>query len=647
MKKTLCILLSLLLVLLTVLPVLAETVNEEEVYPTIIVAGYSSSSLYMDNGESELGEKIWGVNPDEILAAVLSNLAQLGRGLGELAFKRPEYLVDVAGQAIVDMYGDMAYNPDGTSMNPIRTYFTDPLRTQFSYLYGMCNGENVHEAVIMDHMAEVYGEDGYDQIFSYQNDFRQNIVDCAADLDRYVDAVCEYTGKDKVNIYAVSHGGETTSVYLSLYGKDKGKINNAVLTVPAIGGAALAYDVVNESVSLDEETLMYFIENGQLIEEDYNWLVRAHQLGFLDDICNLLVHRYVKQILGYWGSMWDFIPADYYDELRDRYLDPEKNATLIEKSDYYHHEILPKMSENLQACVDNGMNIYIVAGTGAPSVTGLQEQSDAIITVKSSTGAKTAPWGKRFSDGYRQEGTNCADPTHNHLSPEMTIDASCGYLPEYTWYVNGLYHGMTWRDEYSIALCTMLLFSPTRVDVHTYPEYPQFKYSENRTFSALAEFDKSAPGYWSSEDTKLIVKNLSFKYKMRLISIVCNGVDIEFNTTKPIYIAPQKTVEISFAGDLPAQSLITADLTVNYMMIGSITPYSYRTMTFTVMNGEPAPYNADEPLTDMLHPTDFDVQVSDSVIKVFQKTGVLAFMKMLINSLLTIISTLRMFNGAN
>ena len=634
MKKTVCVLLSLVLLCVTLSPAALAAAQADEVYPTIIVAGYSSSNLYID------GEKIWKLDTNEILSAALSKIAQLGIGLGELAFRQPEYLVDVVGPEVLKLCSVLQCNPDGTSVQDIQTYYQDAEHTQFSYLYENLNGDNVHEEVLMSKIAEGYGENGNDYIFSYQNDFRMSMVDLAGVLDRYIDSVLEYTGAKKVNLFAVSHGGQTVAAYLAMYGREKNVVNNAVLTVPAIGGAALAYDAMSENVVFDEETLLYFIENGQMIEEDINWLVRANQFGILDEVCNSLIHKYVKQIIGYWGSIWDFIPMEYYEDLKNELLDPELSAPLIEKSDYFHYEILANMTEILNDCVDEGMNIYIMVGTGMPSVTGLQEQSDAIITVNSSTGADTAPYGVRFSDGYIQKHTVCTDPSHNHLSPDMTVDASTAYLPEYTWYVNGLYHGMTWRDDYCMSLCKTLLFSSSRADVRTYKEYPQFKYATNVNYSALAAFNSSPEGYISADDTSITVTNLSKKYKMRLISVAVDGADIRFDVPAFTYLEPQESVTLPIKGELPRQSLVTADVTVDYMLIGSVTPRGSRTMVFTVMNGDAPAYDANAPYAPALHETAFEKGMSDSTRAFLEKTGLFDLLKMIINSIITVIASL-------
>ncbi len=633
MKKLFCILLSLTLIFAVFAPAAYAASADSTVYPTIIVSGYSSSDLFLD------GEQVWKLDMSGVLNLVLSNIARIGRGLGELAFQKPEYLVDLIGPEVLNLTKYLANNPDGSSVYDLTTYAQDAEHTQFSYLYNEMGGNYVHEAQMMADVAALYGPNGNDYIFCYQHDFRKSMVDCAATLDRYIDSVLSFTGAEKVNIVAVSHGGQTVAAYLAMYGMEKNVIHNAVMLVPAIGGAALAYDTMSETVALDEETLLYFIENGQMLEEDINWLVRAHQFGALDLVCNLLIHKYIKQIIGYWGSIWDFIPTEYYEELKQTQLDPVQSAALIEKSDYFHYEILAHISETMQACVEEGMNLYIVAGAGMPSVTGLQEQSDAIITVHDATGAETAPYGLRFNDGYQQVRTVCRKEEHNHLSPDMAIDASACYLPDYTWFVNGMYHGMGWKDQYCVDLCETLLFSDERISVFSDPRFPQFKYSTNRNYSVIASFDSSPEGYWTANDRTLTVTNLSHKYTMRLISVSIDGADAVIPLKKPIYIDPQGSCTLEYIGTPPEMSLTTADITINYSLIGSVTPIGSRTLVFTVMNGAPAAYDANAPFAQANRTTQFEKNLSDSAVTVMKKTGIFDWLKMVINSLFAIIKS--------
>ncbi len=222
MKKMLSLLLAVLLVFGAMPLAFSAAADEKDArdYPTIIVPGYSSSDLFLD------GEQIWGVDKRDILNTVLSKIAVFGRGLGELALKKPAYLTKLLGEEIQNYVGKLEMHPDGTSVYNIETYPNDAAHTQYAYLYANEHGAHVHEPEIMKDIAKQYGADGTSHIYAFQQDFRCSAVDCAAALDRYIDDVLAFTGAEKVNIIAMSHGGQTVAAYLSLYGMEKNVINN-------------------------------------------------------------------------------------------------------------------------------------------------------------------------------------------------------------------------------------------------------------------------------------------------------------------------------------------------------------------------------------------------------------------------------------
>jgi hypothetical protein len=76
----------------------------------------------------------------------------------------------------------------------------------------------------------------------------------------------------------------------------------------------------------------------------------------------------------------------------------------------------------------------------------------------------------------------------------MTIDASTAYMPDNTWFVNGLFHGMTYWDYYSRELMTTLLLTDRITDVYSDPKFPQFKDTTNPSsiISAAKQIDPKA-----------------------------------------------------------------------------------------------------------------------------------------------------------
>ena len=584
MKKIISLLLSAAILALSV-SVISFAVEEKAEDPVVFIGGYSSTDLYkvLPDGSEE---KIWGINAENLATVALSGIAELGKGLGALTVGNAKVLADAVGSMAVEVCGDLACNDDGTSVNEVYRCVSTPEETNTKTLielYPETNGEYTHEYIYQLVLSENIG---LENIFNFQCDFRMNSENCAAQLDEYITAVKEYTGKDKVDIIAISHGGQTVATYLTLYGH-KGDVDSVVLTVPAIGGAALAGDMLARNVKLDEDMLIRFIEHGQLVQDDYEWLVKAQELGFLDDVIYYL-DPYLKQILGNWGSIWDFAPVEDYEKYKAEWLDPVANAELIAKSDRFHYEIQPKFKEAFRFCTEEmGMRISIVSGTGNAAVTGSQENSDAIITVKASTGATCAPFGERFADGYTQIEA-CGGKYK--VSPSMEIDASTAYLPDNTWFVNGLFHGMTFRDGFVIDMCKDLLFDDSIKDVYSDERYPQFTETDNSSHTVLATFGNSPSGFLDGDETTLTVKNIGSEYPIKLAAVNIAGADLRVVLGTLIDLQPGESVELALKGEIPEISKKMITVTVSFSREGSVTPLGERIQAFTVMNGPAVEY---------------------------------------------------------
>ena len=341
----------------------AYETNQLTKYPVIMVPGFMASEMYKI--DEETGEKVtvWGWN-----AAADMVVGAGGGNLGGIITEFAEYLLagnvkPIAkrlGEGFNRIFGDLKSNPDGSGTTPIYTYVSTPEETNFKYLReNYPEGNHQHEAEIM---AEVCNKVGAENTYAFQYDFRLSAAEAAEVLREYIDDVIEYTNKnreesekiDKVNIIAVSHGGQVTGTYLSLYGEE-GKVNNAVLTIPALGGAGIAYDAFNyqqDGFTFGDVGLLVFIQHAMLMEEDYHYLLEAGLLGFLDELATALV-PYCFDTIGNWCSLWDFIPVEHYEELKAQLLDEEENAGLIEKSDFMHYEV---MSEDGEYYYGKGFN---------------------------------------------------------------------------------------------------------------------------------------------------------------------------------------------------------------------------------------------------------------------------------------------------
>ena len=622
-KKCLSVLLCLSLVLCSfgVSVGAANVQGEISDLPLIMVAGYSSPELVMtdENGNKT---QIWGLNMDSILSRVLNRIVDIGKGLVMTLDGNAEYLGRVVGEELEEELEYMKLNPDGTSKYNVTV--ANPETQDKNMKYILENGlpeEYINERNVIDEIVQYVDPE---MIYSFASDWRMNITDCAKDLDILIEDVKEITGKDKVNIIAVSHGGQITATYLSLYGYKK-SVNNAVLTVPAIGGAVLAYDIMSGDAHLDEHTLVYYLQHGFIAEGEYEWLVEAQQLGFLDDVVKELL-PYVYNVIGYWGSIWDFIPNEDYEAIKQKHLDPVKNAGIIAKSDY-SHQIMANMHESLQKCRDEyGINVNIIAGTGVPSVSGVQRNSDAIIGTNDSTGALCAPYGKRFADGYTGVKTQCDDPAHDHVSPSFEVDASAAYLPENTWFVDELFHGMTFKDEYSKTLAFTLLLTDEIKNVHSSEDYPQFHESTNATNAVYAHFDNSPAGYISGKDRFIVIKNISAKYPVKITSVNVNGADIVVHSLGLKPIEPGREVVLDFTGKVPQVSNALMQVEIKYEMEGNTTALlGSKRLNFKIMNGESVEYNEAQPYVEADYAIGYDEFMPEDTADILTNLGLSHF----------------------
>ncbi len=587
MKKFLCIFLSLALVFSMGVTAFSESTGKKDI-PVIMVAGYSSSKLKMINSDGS-EESAWGgIEIEKIISTLFHFILSDKDSIKKLTDFSKKQIIENAGNFIYDLFGHLAFDDNGESINNIDTYIHTPEESCTENLINTGRENLITEPEIQAKIAELSG--GYSNLFTFNVDFRMGTVSCAEKLNEFIDSVLEYTGSDKVNIYAVSHGGQTVATYLSLYGSKK-CVNNAVLTIPAIGGAALAYDILSGNASLDEENLVRFVEHGMMFESDFEWLVQNHPLDGIDEIIKGLL-PYLYDVLGNWGSIWDFIPYEYYDEVKAQRLDETVNAEMIKKSDYVHYQLMPSYADALQKARDEyDVNVSIVAGTDNDAVTGLQENSDSIITTNASTGAVVAPYGMRFSDGY-----TAINGDNSYVSPSMTVDASTAYLPDNTWFIDGLFHGMTLKDKYSIDLAMKLLLTDELENVYSDVNYPRFRATSNKSSSVFFSFDNAPYGIINKENTKLTITNLSEKYNMTVLAVNSKGLgNIMFKLPEKVKLAPGESITVEYTGELKEESKTSGEVTVSYLLAGSISPVNERTLYFALDNGAFAEYDSDSP----------------------------------------------------
>lgn len=552
----------------------AASAEEREEYPVILISGFMCSNLFLDYG-TPAQEKVWPPEVNKITGTIKKDISDFAPALFRLALGKTEQFGEVLGNGMADVLEELRLNPDGTTVYPVTHYPNNPRYSTVAYMRENCP-ENMYEEKFSNYIADAYDPS---RVFVFQYDSRLDAVTVAQEFRDFVDGVREYTGAEKVNVFALSYGGLIVSTYLTLYGEENA-VQRIVMSVPALGGTALPDSLLRCKTEFDLETAVRFFETVLGGEADFARLFEGRSAQAINSIANTACSVAMKQV-AYWGSIWCLCAPEFYGALKNDFLDAEKNRELIEKTDFVQYKVRPALKQTFEKCRAQGMSISILCASGSSLVTGGGFNGDFILPAGGVSGAVCAPLGSRFSEGYQAVRTSCADPAHNHLSPSMEIDASSCYLPENTWFIDGQYHGQYYYEGYTKSLVTKLLLTDEIEDVYSDPDYPQFELSQHSYRTLHAAFNRSPSGYLSAEDTALTVTNLSKSNYIKVFSVVPYGTELEFKAFGSEMLAPGESTEIVFKGELP-DGETAAMLTVGYVEIGSLSPFCTQNFDFTV-----------------------------------------------------------------
>lgn len=611
MKKILSVILAVLIIFSALsLGVVAET---EEKVPVVILQGYSGPNLaYADeNGEPIFDENgnvqlAWPLNFDNLGADIMELLADVTLNQEDLG----DSIVDV----LQEYFEPLEMYPDGTSKNNLVPYPSGAAATRASTLIENGMEEYIPEAVVAEMAIE---EVGAENVFGFTQDWRQSQVDSAADLDAYIQEVKAITGADKVDIYGLSHGGQYGTSYLYYYGH-KGDVRNAIFGNPAtLGTSAVGAFFTGEYVDANLEDVIRFVEHGFEYEQDWEWLL---QLLLIDEalvelVNSALVNTDLLEGIVLIPSLWDFVPYNYFeDALQHVGLNEANNGKLYNDTVKFHADVNNSglnLANKLSALENSGMKIGYVCGSGYDSVNG-KYNSDILIDTYLSSGSYCALANERFPDGYAQANTVCDNPNHYHISPEFDVDASTGFLPDSTWYVRNQGHGMIMHDEYSKNLVHDFLWGDIE-NVYSSKEYPQFNMSQNNGEILYARFDNTSSGYHSTNDTALVLKNMSVEADALIWSINAVDANITFEYTQGATLKMGQVMNIKATNNdfenanIPFEVQITYSLLNNQltsetkafcftpMTEAQMTQFSYLSKTADVVPDEPVTENTTVP----------------------------------------------------
>ena len=536
--------------------------------PVIILPGYSGPQLFLDAGQ-ETEQQVWA---PQFNGRTLRSIADV------LLTTLPKLLADAGGNAdaVVAKFGELApmfekleLHDDGSSkynVSPLPRHARDA-RWDVMLERGQ-ERLNIAQRPTTNSMLEHVPAD---HIYIFGNDWRMGQVEGAKALHAFIREVKADSGRDKVSLLGVSYGGQLAAAYFTFYGG--ADIDRAVLHAPAVRGSALTVDILEKpDFTFDPVSLLdlaaVFLQRELSLRQR---LKRARHMEQLSDIAVRVIRTHLMSVVIKFGSFWDIVPPEDYDRLKARYLDPEKNAEIIRKSDIIHYEMAPNIGETLRRMQGQGVKIALLAGTGLPLASGNPIDSDAIIDVASATGALALPLDAKPAAAYKTP----------HRSPDGRIDAGCAYLPEHTWFFRGQYHGQAAWDRYARQLYNKWLFTNDIKDVWSDPSFPQFRDSCNPSDGLEARFSQSVSGYLTAGDETLLLSNLS-AYDIALVSIQAEGLEFEVPIPSRIVLRPDETVRLRCEAGCPAHACCFS-LTVVFVRRSPVPAREHQTFAFTAL----------------------------------------------------------------
>ena len=347
---------------------------------------------------------------------------------------------------------------------------------------------------------------GPDSDYYFHYDWRLDPVEIAAQLDDFVQYIKELTGHDKVNFRASSMGGVVTMAYFNEYGYDD--VDACIFQCCPILGTSLAGDLLTgkiafsasalldlgvgayppvdiESIMLD--TLFYVLYYSGIIDS-------AMGLGtsLVDKLKDKLYSDFLTPVFGTVLGLWSFVPDESYELAKQMNLDPDTQAGLINKADYYHYQVQCRADEILRSAVNSGVRVMIVAGyntQATPIIESMDDDTDSTVDTRfASAGATVADRKSTLPEGY----TQAVDCGHNHISPDNRIDASTCILPENTWFIKDMLHSNS--HDGIRAMYNWFTYSDEYYNVWSDPRYTQFLQNDkpNKRIIAMGNFADGA-----------------------------------------------------------------------------------------------------------------------------------------------------------
>ncbi len=448
MKKAAVKLLSVLLVFVLVFSITAPAFAKSKVTPVIVVHGLGGSDLFQDYTDPETKIAQFGLD----VSAMAKNQDILNEVVKLFTDKQqPNYGVLFSALGEYFKNTGLNYGSDGNPVgrSGVNSYWEDSLANHREYL----TMRDFSIPVMARQISDIIGAKN---VYAFNYDWRSDMCDSAKKLRQLVTSVKKQTGAKKVTIVALSLGGAVVSAYMDKYRKKK-DVARYVIVNPAYQGVDVAR-AFGMDLSFNKKDVIPYLKH---MEQAYQagekstlfsaiTAIGDYRIGVGLDKLNKDIAKnpkmrkkffmtVVKPWIGNIPAFYELIPYKKFNSsiktlVKMGYLD--KNSGLYKKIKKYH-KVQGRFRKNIKAVKKSGAEVAIIAnyGTkGLPVTSKKNNHTDLLIDTKyASIGATVAQYGKKLK-GKNAKG--------KYVSGDKVINAKTCALPNNTWFIKGIIHGL-------------------------------------------------------------------------------------------------------------------------------------------------------------------------------------------------------------
>ena len=547
-------------------------------YPVVLMPGLLENKLIRDKGE-KTEQTIW-FPFSRAVSVGLRNIVNIVR---YLAFNDTDGIRYLAPKIVYDVVEPLRMNPDGTSYYNISTVVSKASESSYTAL------KKAHKLVQVTYgttlLKDVAKVVGGDRAFVFQYDWRMSAIDVADDLHAFLQDVKKMTGSDKVNISGTSFGSEVLLCYLEKYGEER-DLHHVLMNSPAYGGSNIFLEMLSteDPSHINYEDVLKMLLCNYGVEAEVGYLLNILPEGEVDLMFQSVTDEFVKPYLLPSVGIWGCCSTQQYETAKAKFLDPVKNAKMIEKADA-QQAIMARTGEILRSAEERyGTRIYAIMNEGSLLVTS-HDSGDVLVDGASGTGGVCLPIGEHFDASYTPERTVCQNPAHDHVSYTGSLDLTNAYLPESTWVFYGQMHGQNYWDERARELTMKILTTEDIQDVYSDPVFPQFSETGATVSDVSLTLQVSPESVLRPADGAVAatIKNHSRFHTMRVKAIETDGLPYTVDRTQIVLLPGEtKTVTLTPTGETASNRY--GSVTLQYDEVPNFRLHKSRTQYFKLEN---------------------------------------------------------------